>query len=292
VTDPAGRAAAAADDGSADPVLATALPTYETAPAPVWAALVGARVFLALEARPGAPDPPEGAGREATTMAADSPAGHDHDRGAEMVLLGLTRPSGTRALPAFLAGDDVPRWAPSARPLRLTGSEACRAALDDGADVLLLDPDGAAVPVPVHVLRELAAGRVPVAGAALSTRLSAGLPGAGAPAAAGGTAGSSGPGPAGHADPRLVGALGSALRPERAVRAARLVPGPDGPVLGLVLRSHLPAEQLLALADRVRARLGADLPRDGLDLMELDPDAATSAYGLEVDLGRRWWQQR
>ena len=122
-------------------------------------------------------------------------------------------------------------------------------------------------------LRELADGRVPVPGAGLSTR-----------AVTGALTGPS------SASPVLVAALGAALRAEP-VAAARLLVGPDGPVLGVVPSQPLRAAELAALAERVRSRLGADLPAGGLDLAVVPADGV----GEAVPLGRGWrerWRRR
>lgn len=226
----------APDHGSPDPRLSGALAAYDGSAAgagEVLAALSTARVFLALSA---------------TTMGTEqaATAGLRQESAAEMALLSLVSSRGARALPAFLDGNDVQRWRPEARPVPVAGPLACRTVLDDGAAALLLDPTGRAFPVTGTALAELAAGRVPVPGAALSTRaahveLVAGPP---APVA-------------------LLDALGRALATEP-VAAARLLAGPDGPVLGLV--AELSPVGLAALAGRVRSRLGTDLPPGGLDL--------------------------
>ena len=234
----------APDTGRADPRLAAALEAYDATPAAlgeVLAALAGARVFLALSATQ-------------TSVA---------DHGAQMSLLSVTSARGDRALPAFLDGGDVQRWRAEARPVPVEGPLACRTVLDDGAAALLLDPTGRALPVGGAALAELAAGRVPVPGAALSTRAAAVELVAGPPAPA-----------------ALVTALSRALGGEP-VRGARLLGGPDGPVLGLV--TDLSPAELAALAARRRDRLGADLPAAGLDLAAVAPDGP----GQPVPLPRR-----
>jgi hypothetical protein len=132
----------------------------------------------------------------------------------------------------------------------LSGREACAAALDDGAVAVLLDPPGAALPVSGPDLRELAAGRVPVAGAPLSARRTTDELTTPADAA-----------------PGVLAAVGERLRREP-VRAARLLAGPDGPVVGVVPDGHLDAGALAALAARVLPGLPAGLslavvPADG-----------------------------
>lgn len=224
------------DDGRPDPRLSAALLAHDGSTATygeVLAALATARVFLALSA-------------QALATGAATGAGLLQESSAQMSLLSLVSPRGSRALPAFLDGHDVQRWRSQARPVPVAGPLACRTVLDDGAEALLLDPTDRALAISGPALRELAAGRVPVVGAALSAR-TARVELVAAPAA----------------PPRLLTALSRALAREP-VRAARLLAGPDGPVLGLV--ADLPPADLAALADRVRGRLGSDLPPGGLDL--------------------------
>jgi hypothetical protein len=133
----------------------------------------------------------------------------------------------------------------------LPGPEACAAALEDGAVAVLVDPPGAALVVTGTELRELAGGRVPVAGAPLSSSRSSHV--LTAPA---------------HADAALLRALADALHGEP-VRAARLLAGPDGPVLGVVTGEPQAPAALAALAGRVLPRAGvpelavAEVPADG-----------------------------
>ena len=101
------------------------------------AALATARVFLALAA-------------QALATEASAVPGLRQESAAQMALLSLVSPTGARALPAFLAATDVPRWRPDARPVPVSGADACRTALEDGAVALLLDPAGAALAVPAR----------------------------------------------------------------------------------------------------------------------------------------------
>ena len=227
------------DDGRADPRLAAALAADDGTAArrgEVWAALVDARVFLALTAQA------KGHERSATT-------GLVQESVAEMALLSVASASGARALPAFPDGHDVQRWRPEARPVRVSGPQACTTVLDDGADALLLDPTGTALAVTGEELREIAAGRVPVPGAALSSHRSTR---------------SYEP----LEDPALVTALARALQRERGLREARLL---EGPLLGLVPVDALAPAGLAALAERLRRALGDDLPPGGLDVAVVPP---------------------
>lgn len=237
-----------ADTGSADPRLAAALASGDRSQ--VLAALVDARVFAAVTAT---------ATSEHTTA-----AGLRADSSAEMAVVLLETEDGSRALPVFADLEALQAWRPGARPVSLTGRLACAAALDDGADALLLDPDGTAVVV--TELRTLAAGWVPVPGSALASRR--------APTAL--------VEPATAAPPALVDALRTALQGE-GLRAARLLEGPDGPVLGVAPRRPLPPQELAALAHRLVERLGEALPTSGLDLAEVP------VRGPGQDVLRRGW---
>jgi hypothetical protein len=246
-----------ADDGRPDPRLVAALSAWRAAPSPatraqVLAALVDARVFLALAARAG--DTEVGA------------HGLRQERSAEMALLSVVGAGGARALPAFPSGNAVPAWRDEARPVPVQGPLACRTALDDGAAALLLDPGGADLVVGAGELAALAEGRVPVPGTSVSTRR----------AAVALTA------PASPPDPALLAAAGAALAGEP-VRAARVLDGPAGPVLGVVPERALGPAELAALADRVAGRLGGVLPDGGLDLAAVPADGP----GVPVPLPRR-----
>jgi hypothetical protein len=168
-----------------------------------------------------------------------------------MALLTLVGSAGGRAVPLFLDAGAAVAFRPGARPVPLPGPEACAAALEDGAVAVLVDPPGAALVVTGTELRELAGGRVPVAGAPLSSSRSSHV--LTAPA---------------HADAALLRALADALHGEP-VRAARLLAGPDGPVLGVVAGEPLAPAALAALAGRVLPRTGvpdlavAEVPADG-----------------------------
>lgn len=253
----------AGDDGAPDPRLSAALRAWAHDPADrtraqVLAALSGARVFLALAAR-------------ATGEQASPVAGLRQESGAEMALLSVAGADGARALPAFTDGHAVQRWRPEARPVPVPGPVACGTAVQDGAAALLLDPHGPAFVVDAGELGTLAAGRVPVPGTALSTRrATAALTRPAAPPA-----------------DALLAALGAALHGEP-VRAAELLDGPDGPVLGIVPQGRSDPAALAALAARVAARLGPALPAGGLDLTVV----LAPGTGSAVPLPRRRWRRR
>lgn len=237
------------DVGEADGRLAQAL-AHPTDRAELLAALVDARVFAAITAT--------------STAEHTAPAtGLRAESSAELAVVLLEAPDGSRALPVFADLPALQRWRPGARPVPLTGAQACAAALDEGAAVVLLDPAGAAVSV--TELGSLAAGWVPVAGSTLAARhaeteLTA---------------------PAGPVPAGLLAALRTALAGER-LRAARLLDGPDGPVLGITAKDPLGPADLAALAHRIVRRLGERLPASGLDLAQVP----AKGPGAEVLRGR------
>lgn len=246
------------DDGRPDPRLAAALQGWQQARTPlaraeVLAALSGARVFLALAAW-------------ATGTHVDARTGLVAERGAELALLSVVAPDGQRALVAFADGHAVQHWRAEARPVPVPAARAAATALEDGAAALLLDPRGAALAVTPAECQALAAGRVPVPGTTLSTRRTeAALSD-----------------PATPPDDALLDALRGALAGEP-VRAARLLDGPDGPVLGVVPEGPLDPAAAAALASRVARRLGPALPADGLDLAVVPGQGP----GVAVPLRRR-----
>ena len=232
------------DTGEADPRLAQALSAYDGTPrarAEALAALAGARVFIAITATSTAEHV-----AEATGLRAES--------SAEMALVSIRAGDGERALPAFTDTAALRRWRLDVRPVPVGAAYLARAALDDGAAAVLVDPGGAALVVHADELRALADGYVPVAGASLAARrTSEALTELTTPP-----------------DPGLVEALRTALKPERP-RAARLLDGPGGLVLGIAPRRDLDPTGLAALAQRVMSRLGPALPAAGLDLAVVPP---------------------
>lgn len=179
----------------------------------------------------------------------------------------LEQDAGERALPIFPSLLALRRWNLAARPIPLTGGQACAAALDERAGAVLVDPMGTAVVLDRTEVEALASGWVPVPGTTLTARL-------------GETEFTALAVPAPKA---FVLALQAALEGE-GLRSARLLQGPDGIVLG-VAAAHLagPAE-LAALASRVLARLGHDLPATGLDLTQV----RSHGVGQELLRQRRW----
>ncbi|MCW2599612.1 MAG: hypothetical protein JWM02_1441 [Frankiales bacterium] len=241
------------DTGEPDGRLAQALSRPEDR-AELLAALVDARVFAAISATSTAEHTVESTGLRAESS-------------AELAVVLLESLDGSRALPVFPDVAALRRWRLDVRPVPLSGAQACAAALAEGAAVVLIDPAGAAVAV--TELPTLAEGWVPVTGSALAARRAV-------------TDLRPPPAPAPEA---LMTALRAALAGE-GLRAARLLEGPDGPVLGIAAKRPLDPTELASLAQRIMRRLGERLPPDGLDL------AQVPARGPGQDVLRGGWFRR
>jgi hypothetical protein len=236
------------DTGQADARLAAAL-EHPQDRAELLAALVDARVFAAITATSTAEHP------EPTT-------GLRAESSAELAVVLLESSDGSRALPVFQDLQALRRWRLDARPVPLTGAQACAAARDEKAAVVLLDPAGASVAV--TELEQLAQGWVPVPGSSLSSRHAETALRA----------------PTRSLPEALLDALQQALAGERLL-SARLLEGPDGLVVGVAGRQPLDPATLAALASRLVAAVGAQLPTEGLDLAEVAPE------GLGTELLRK-----
>lgn len=239
------------DTGQADRRLADALIGYDGSiptRADVLAGLAGARVFVAVTAT--------STSTSASASEHTAPAtGMRAESAAEMALVCIVASDGERAVPAFADVASLERWRPDVRPVPVAVAYLARAALDDGAAALVLDPDRCAFVVRRGELEALADGYVPVAGAALAAKR---------------TTADALTEPAHQPDPGLVAALAAAVKPEHP-RSARLLDGPSGPVLGIVPRTGLDLAGLAAVAQRVMTRLGPHLPDGGLDLAVVPP---------------------
>lgn len=134
----------AGDDGSAPPPVAKALAELAAArvrtavdPAQglralvgVTQALAGARLLVPIVAV-------LGEGNE--LVAAQG------DKNADMALAMLRGKDGRRALPAFTSVATCAAWDPSARPVPVQAERAAAAAVDEGCDVMVIDPAGPVV---------------------------------------------------------------------------------------------------------------------------------------------------
>lgn len=148
------------DDGSADPVLSAALATYaDGGPlGDVLAVLQDARLLVPVVAVLGEVEPIE-------TDAAQPPREpHDdrglaHDKTSDMAAVLVARPDGRRGLLAFSGQETMQRWDADARPVPVAAQLAARAAVQEGADALVVDLAGpASAAVTGDDLRALAEG--------------------------------------------------------------------------------------------------------------------------------------
>ncbi|WP_017571985.1 SseB family protein [Nocardiopsis halotolerans] len=125
------------DDGSVDPEVEARLREHAEGRAgdrQVLAALSGSRVLIPVVAV--ATETEEGVG------------GLTKDKNSEVAVPVMTGRDGRRGMLAFTSVDAVRRWRPDARPVPFTIGDACRAALDEDADALVIDVSG---PLPYTV---------------------------------------------------------------------------------------------------------------------------------------------
>jgi hypothetical protein len=119
------------DDGRGDPVLRSALISYDDDPGrhlDVFAALQGARLLVPVVAVLGEVETGE--------------AGLSHDKTSDMATALLTGRDGRQALLAFTGLDTLAAWRPDARPVPVPASLAARSALQEGASALVVDVAG------------------------------------------------------------------------------------------------------------------------------------------------------
>jgi hypothetical protein len=119
------------DTGAADPALAAALTAYAADPArepEVLAALGEARLLVPVVAQLGESEL--------------GPDGLARDKSADMAAVLMRGADGRLALLAFTSLDAMQRWDPDARPVPVPARTAALAALQDGADALLVDLAG------------------------------------------------------------------------------------------------------------------------------------------------------
>ena len=137
----------AGDDGSADPALAGALAEHAAGALSshdVVAALAGARLLV-----------PVVAVLDEAEVGAD---GLRRDKDSHMATVSLLNPDGRRGLLAFTSTATLAAWQSDARPVAATSQRVAQAALQEGADAVLLDVAG---PVPFPVEGDSAAARWP-----------------------------------------------------------------------------------------------------------------------------------
>lgn len=123
----------AGDDGTPDTALVAALDAGDV-PAVV-AALASARVFVPVVAVLG-------------ETGVSSLTGLVGDKSADMALVTLAAPDGRQALPVFTSTEALAAWNGRARPVPVRARRAALSAVDDGCDLLVVDPGGAGVLVP------------------------------------------------------------------------------------------------------------------------------------------------
>ncbi len=134
--EPAGQrllagAGAPDDDGAADSALEAALAAYDADPArepEVLLALADARVLVPVVAALG----------ESET----GPDGLVRDKSADLATVLMRGADGRLALLAFTGLAAMARWDPDARPVPVPARTAALAALQDGAEALLIDVAG------------------------------------------------------------------------------------------------------------------------------------------------------
>lgn len=66
--------------------------------------------------------------------------GHTVDAASDMAAVTLTAPDGTRALPAFTSTGALAAWDSSARPVPVSAARAAQAAVQEGCQVIVIDP--------------------------------------------------------------------------------------------------------------------------------------------------------
>ncbi len=138
------------DDGSADPRLCEALAGYAAGRVGAHAVLrrlQGARLLVPIVA-------------VLTEEEEVAPGELRREKSSDMALPTLIGDDGRRGVLAFTCAETMKAWRADARPVTVRGGDACRAALDEGADALVVDVAG---PVPFAVdglrLHLLAEGR-------------------------------------------------------------------------------------------------------------------------------------
>jgi hypothetical protein len=120
----------AGDHGGADPDVEAALAAYAEGGSAyaVLVVLAKARLLIPVVA-----------------VLGDTEAGRDElvrDKSADVAVVFFEHPDGRRALLAFTSVAAMSSWNPDARPQPMSMADAARAALDEGADALLVDLEG------------------------------------------------------------------------------------------------------------------------------------------------------
>ena len=138
----------AGDDGRADAALAAALGEVSAGRAGVAVvvqALAHARVLVPVLAELESCE----AGEHGVAV----------DKRASAGIVALRAPDGRTALPVFSSVAALAEWSAQARPVPVAGPRAAASALQEGWEVMVVDPAGAQVPVPRPAVVALAMGR-------------------------------------------------------------------------------------------------------------------------------------
>lgn len=126
------------DDGSADPHLVEVLARFaadRTDLEPVVAALGTTRLLVPVVAV-------LGQGESEADAEPVAHAGLVGDKNADMALVLLKSPAGQPVLPVFTCLDALRHWNPQARPVPVEARRAALSAVDEGCDIIVIDPAG------------------------------------------------------------------------------------------------------------------------------------------------------
>jgi hypothetical protein len=137
------------DDGSADPELTAALTAYAAGGSRLAALQVLQHTRLLVPV---------------VAVLGEVELGEDglaRDKSADMATVLMTGPGGKKGLLAFTSSEAMGRWDPEARPVPVTAPVAAQAAIQDGADAVVVDVAGPVTfPVEGESLASLAQGQV------------------------------------------------------------------------------------------------------------------------------------
>ncbi|UVY85641.1 SseB family protein [Brachybacterium sp. NBEC-018] len=145
------------DDGSTPADVAAALAAHRAGEDPhrraLVAAIAGSRLLVPIMA--------------VATEEGETAHGLTGDNGADMAMVSLTAPDGSRVLPVFTSAAALSAWRREARPVPVLAAQAAQAAVQEGCTSLLLDAsasdvtaaDGGPIQLPRSVLWALAQGR-------------------------------------------------------------------------------------------------------------------------------------
>lgn len=214
--------ASAGDDGAAPPELLAAIRVFRSGQGDAVAvveAVRQSRLLIPLVAELG--------------ESGVSPHGHLVDKSQELSIVRVAGPDGRVVQPAFLSVESLAAWNPAARPVPAAGPRVALAAVDEGTDLIVLDPTS---PTEFAIRRPalwaLAQGE---------------------------------PWMPAVDDPHVQAAFESSVADERAVESVSLQSGdPDARLVGpevvvrLVLRPGLDRDDLDAVLARVAARWESD----------------------------------